>query len=121
VGIAIDDFGVGYSSLSYLRNFAVDTLKIDRSFVVNLADGTRDEAIVKAIISLAESLGLKVVAEGIESDFQLECLLNHPCDEAQGYLFSRPIPAEAFGRLLKERPRYFLPEQGTRLKRAHIK
>jgi diguanylate cyclase (GGDEF)-like protein/PAS domain S-box-containing protein len=121
VGIAIDDFGVGYSSLSYLRNFAVDTLKIDRSFVVNLADGTRDEAIVRAIISLAESLGLKVVAEGIESDFQLECLLNHPCDEAQGYLFSRPIPAEAFGKLLKERPQYFLPKQGMRLKRAYIK
>ncbi|MFC1455605.1 putative bifunctional diguanylate cyclase/phosphodiesterase [Microvirga arabica] len=120
VRIAIDDFGVGYSSLSYLKNFAVDTLKIDRSFVFNLADGTRDEAIVRAIISLAESLGLKVVAEGVENNLQLGCLLSHPCDEAQGYLFSRPIPAEAFGTLMLERPRYLFPKQGGRLRKAHI-
>jgi EAL domain-containing protein (putative c-di-GMP-specific phosphodiesterase class I) len=119
VRIAIDDFGVGYSSLSYLKNFAVDTLKIDRSFVFNLADGTRDEAIVRAIISLAESLGLKVVAEGVENSLQLGCLLSHPCDEAQGYLFSRPIPAEAFGTLMQEGPRYLLPKRGTRLRKAH--
>jgi diguanylate cyclase (GGDEF)-like protein/PAS domain S-box-containing protein len=121
VRIAIDDFGVGYSSLSYLKNFAVDTLKIDRSFVFNLADGTRDEAIVRAIISLAESLGLKVVAEGVETNLQLGCLLNHPCKEAQGYLFSRPVPAGAFGTLVKERPRYLIPKQGARLRNAQIK
>lgn len=120
VRIAIDDFGVGYSSLSYLKNFAVDTLKIDRSFVFNLADGTRDEAIVRAIISLAESLGLKVVAEGVENNLQLECLLSHPCDEAQGYLFSRPITAEAFSTLMQERPRYLLPKQGMQLRKVRI-
>jgi diguanylate cyclase (GGDEF)-like protein/PAS domain S-box-containing protein len=121
VRIAIDDFGVGYSSLSYLKNFAVDTLKIDRSFVFNLAHGTRDEAIVRAIISLSESLGLKVVAEGVENNLQLGCLLDLPCDEAQGYLFSRPVPAEAFGTLMKERPRYLLPKQETRLREAQIR
>ncbi|MXQ12112.1 EAL domain-containing response regulator [Microvirga makkahensis] len=121
VKIAIDDFGVGYSSLSYLKNFAVDTLKIDRSFIFNLADGTRDEAIVRAIISLAESLGLKVVAEGVETDLQLGCLLNHPCDEAQGYLFSRPVPAEKFSALMIERPQYLLPKQRMQLRKAHIK
>ena len=121
VRIAIDDFGVGYSSLSYLKNFAVDTLKIDRSFVFNLEDGTRDEAIVRAIISLAESLGLKVVAEGVETNLQLGYLLNHPCKEAQGYLFSRPVPAGAFSTLVKERPRYLIPKQGARLRSAQVK
>lgn len=121
VRIAIDDFGVGYSSLSYLRDFPVDTLKIDRSFILNLAEETRDEAIVRAIISLAESLGLKVVAEGVENSLQLGCLLNHPCKEAQGYLFSRPVPAETFDALVKERPRYLIPKQGARLRNAHAK
>ncbi|KLK93642.1 diguanylate cyclase [Microvirga vignae] len=111
VRIAIDDFGVGFSSLSYLKNFAVDTLKIDRSFISNLLAGSRDEAIVRTIISLAKSLELKVVAEGVESNPQLACLLDHSCDEAQGYLFSRPVPSDAFEALLKENPRYLVPKQ----------
>lgn len=121
VRIAIDDFGVGYSSLSYLKNFEVDTLKIDRSFVSSLSDGTRDEAIVRAIISMAESLELKVVAEGVETQSQLACLLNHPCDEAQGYLFSRPVPSDIFAGLLKERPSYLLPNPGIPLRKARAR
>lgn len=113
VRVAIDDFGVGFSSLSYLKNFAVDTLKIDRSFISSLLAGSRDEAIVRTIISLAKSLELKVVAEGVESNPQLACLLNHSCDEAQGYLFSRPLPPNAFEALLKESPRYLVPKQNV--------
>jgi EAL domain-containing protein (putative c-di-GMP-specific phosphodiesterase class I) len=118
VGVAIDDFGVGFSSLSYLKNFAVDTLKIDRSFISNLLAGSRDEAIVRAIISLAQSLELRVVAEGIETNPQLSCLLHHSCDEAQGYLFSRPVPSDAFEALLKDDPRYLLPKQNIPLKKV---
>jgi len=101
VRIAIDDFGVGFSSLSYVKNFPVDTLKIDRSFIANITSDSRDEAIVKAIVALAASLGLKVIAEGIESVQQLKCLRSHSCTEAQGYFFSRPVPAEAFEILLR--------------------
>jgi diguanylate cyclase (GGDEF)-like protein/PAS domain S-box-containing protein len=111
VRVGIDDFGVGFSSLSYLKNFAVDTLKIDRSFISSLLVGSRDEAIVRTIISLAQSLELKVVAEGVETGPQLACLLKHDCDEAQGYLFSRPIPVGAFEAMLKEKPRFLLPKQ----------
>jgi diguanylate cyclase (GGDEF)-like protein/PAS domain S-box-containing protein len=118
VGVAIDDFGVGFSSLSYLKNFAVDTLKIDRSFISNLLAGSRDEAIVRAIISLAQSLELRVVAEGVETNPQLSCLLHHSCDEAQGYLFSRPVPSDAFEALLKDDPRYLLPKQNIPLKKV---
>jgi diguanylate cyclase (GGDEF)-like protein/PAS domain S-box-containing protein len=118
VGVAIDDFGVGFSSLSYLKNFAVDTLKIDRSFISNLLAGSRDEAIVRAIISLAQSLELRVVAEGVETNPQLSCLLYHSCDEAQGYLFSRPVPSDAFETLLKDDPRYLLPKQNIPLKKV---
>lgn len=113
VRIAIDDFGVGFSSLSYLKNFTVDTLKIDRSFISSLLAGSRDEAIVRAIISLAQSLELKVVAEGVETNPQLACLLNFDCDEAQGYLFSRPVPSGVFEMLLRENPRYLLPKQNV--------
>ena len=121
VRIAIDDFGVGYSSLSYLKNFDVDTSKIDRSFVSSLSDGTRDEAIVRAIISMAESLDLKVVAEGVETRYQLACLINYPCDEAQGYLFSRPVPSEIFDGLLKERPGHLLPREDIPLRKARTR
>ena len=92
VSLAIDDFGTGYSSLSYLQRFPLDILKIDKSFVDELGRGEGIE-IVAAVIDLAHALGLQVVAEGVETPRQLEVLRELECDYAQGYLFSRPVPA----------------------------
>jgi diguanylate cyclase (GGDEF)-like protein/PAS domain S-box-containing protein len=92
--ISIDDFGTGFSSLNYLKQFPVDTLKIDQSFVRELLSNMNDDTIVKTIISMAHHLQLKVVAEGIETREQLVFLQQHLCDEGQGYFFSKPVPAE---------------------------
>ncbi|HWT55114.1 MAG TPA: EAL domain-containing protein [Rhodocyclaceae bacterium] len=94
VRIAIDDFGTGYSSLSHLRRFPVHKLKIDQSFVRDLCSSKGDESIVAAILSLAHNLGLESVAEGVETEAQLELLVRHRCMRFQGYLFSRPLPAD---------------------------
>jgi diguanylate cyclase (GGDEF)-like protein/PAS domain S-box-containing protein len=94
VKIAIDDFGTGYSSLSHLRRFPVHKLKIDQSFVRDLCSSKDDESIVAAILSLAHNLGLESVAEGVETQAQLELLVSHRCSRFQGYLFSRPLPAD---------------------------
>jgi diguanylate cyclase (GGDEF)-like protein/PAS domain S-box-containing protein len=102
VQVAIDDFGTGYSSLSYLRRFPIDTLKIDQSFVGQIASGDDDAAIVTAVIAMAQSLKLRVVAEGVETFEELEFIHAHHCEEAQGYYFSRPVPAEQFAKLLDE-------------------
>jgi EAL domain-containing protein (putative c-di-GMP-specific phosphodiesterase class I) len=100
VQVAVDDFGTGYSSLSYLRKFPVDALKIDQSFVRQISDG-EDTSIVTAVIAMAQSLKLRVVAEGVETVGELKFLRAHQCDEAQGYYFSRPVPPQQFAILLK--------------------
>ncbi len=96
VHVSIDDFGTGYSSLSYVKNFPVDRLKVDQSFVRNLTQDSNDAAIVRAIVTLGHSLGLKVVAEGVETPEQLARLRDEGCDEVQGYYFGRPMPAWDF-------------------------
>ena len=96
VTIAIDDFGTGFSSLSYLAKLPVDTLKIDRSFVIDMTAGPEGLALVSTIISLAHSLKLKVVAEGVETEEQSHLLRLLNCDEMQGDLFSKPVPGGRF-------------------------
>ena len=104
VTLAVDDFGTGYSSMSYLKHFPIDTLKIDRSFVTGLPGKHADVAIARAIVALGHSLGLKVTAEGVETEDQLEALALLQCDLVQGYLFSRPLPAEDFALWLRGVP-----------------
>jgi diguanylate cyclase (GGDEF)-like protein len=100
VSLSIDDFGTGYSSLAYLKKLPVSELKIDRSFVMQLDRDEDDATIVRSTIELAHNMGLRVVAEGVESEAVLQRLRHYGCDEAQGYLISRPQPAEAFARWL---------------------
>jgi EAL domain-containing protein (putative c-di-GMP-specific phosphodiesterase class I) len=103
VRLAIDDFGVGYSSLTHLKRFPIDTLKVDRSFIRDLPEDPEDKAITEAIIAMGKSLNLTVVAEGVETQEQQSFLQDHACDEMQGFLFSKPIAAEAFAELLRGR------------------
>jgi EAL domain-containing protein (putative c-di-GMP-specific phosphodiesterase class I) len=101
VRLAVDDFGTGYSSLSYLRKFPVDALKIDQSFIRQITTSPGETSVVTAVISMARSLKLRVVAEGVESQEELAFLEAHRCDEAQGYYFSPPVTSEQFARLLE--------------------
>jgi EAL domain-containing protein (putative c-di-GMP-specific phosphodiesterase class I) len=89
--IALDDFGTGYSSLSYLKNFPINTVKIDKSYFDEFPDNLRDTSLIKAIISLSRSLGLRIVAEGVETVQQLDALMQMRCDSVQGYVFSKPL------------------------------
>jgi diguanylate cyclase (GGDEF)-like protein len=103
IRLAIDDFGTGYSSMSLMKQFPIDTIKIDRSFVRNLADDGEDQAIAQAIINMGKALGMTIVAEGVETSEQEAFLRDHACDETQGFLFSRPVRPEDLPALLQQR------------------
>lgn len=96
VTVAIDDFGSGFSSLNYIKRLPVDVLKIDRNFIVDIETDPNDKAIVTGIVALAKSLGLTTVAEGVETEAQKQLLKELQCDTFQGYLLSRPVPADEF-------------------------
>ncbi|HTH94497.1 MAG TPA: EAL domain-containing protein, partial [Rhodocyclaceae bacterium] len=100
--LSIDDFGTGYSNLSYLKRFPVDKLKLDQSFVRDLAVSTEDQSIARAVIAMGHALRLKVIAEGVETEAQRQILASEACDEMQGYLFSRPVPADVCAQYLRE-------------------
>ena len=101
VHLSIDDFGTGYSSMAYLKRFTIDKLKIDQSFVRDIATDSDDAAIVIATIAMAHALNLTVIAEGVETEQQLAFLKDNGCEQMQGYYFSRPLPAEEVTRLLR--------------------
>jgi EAL domain-containing protein (putative c-di-GMP-specific phosphodiesterase class I) len=101
IRVAIDDFGTGYSSLAYLKRFPIDSLKIDRSFVADVPGDSGNTAITQAIMAMAHSLGLKVIAEGVESEEQFAFLRAHGCEELQGYFFSKPVTAEEATAMLR--------------------
>jgi EAL domain-containing protein (putative c-di-GMP-specific phosphodiesterase class I) len=113
--VSVDDFGTGYSSMNYLRRFPIDKLKIDRGFLKDLITSSDDASIVRAIISLAHSLRLKVVAEGVETPEQLRFLRSLGCDQYQGYHFSPPLPASEFARLVCD---WQKPEDGVSAEEA---
>ena len=117
IQLSIDDFGTGYSSLSYLHRFPINTLKVDRSFVNSMEDGSENGEIVRTVIALAKTLRLNVVAEGIETIHQLHQLRILGCEYGQGYLFSRPVPVEEAEYLIQDSSRFenIIPYQITRM------
>jgi EAL domain-containing protein (putative c-di-GMP-specific phosphodiesterase class I) len=113
VQIALDDFGTGYSSLSYLRSFPFDKIKIDRSFIQDLSNGSEPVAIVQAVANLAKCLNMTSTAEGVETQQQMDILQSMGCTEMQGYLFSRARPAKEIRQFFKQRPENQTPESLT--------
>ena len=109
VGVAIDDFGTGYSSLAYLRQFPVDILKIDRSFVAAITDSVEATALIRTLVQLGKQLGLKTLAEGIEQHDQFCQLQDEECDSGQGFMFARPLAADAVEAFLDGLPRLAVP------------
>jgi EAL domain-containing protein (putative c-di-GMP-specific phosphodiesterase class I) len=103
----MDDFGTGYSSLSYLRRYPFDVLKIDRSFIDDIVVDQGDRELIVAAIAMAHGMGLKVVAEGVETDQQLDILSEYQCDIVQGFLFRQPVTANEITRMLKEQQEIF--------------
>jgi diguanylate cyclase (GGDEF)-like protein len=124
IRLAIDDFGTGYSSMSLMKQFPIDTIKIDRSFIRDLPVDSEDQAIAQAIISMGKALGMTVIAEGVETVEQEAFLRNHACDEMQGFLFSKPLPAKQMADLLRAEPRLasppLQPEAGSGLERTVV-
>jgi EAL domain-containing protein (putative c-di-GMP-specific phosphodiesterase class I) len=109
VQLTVDDFGTGYSSLSYLRQFPVDSLKVDQSFVHEISSQRNDAAIVRAVISMGNSLKKRVIAEGVETREQMDFLTAEGCEEAQGYYFNRPMVADQFAKLLEAGVSHMIP------------
>ena len=124
IRLAIDDFGTGYSSMSLMKQFPIDTIKIDRSFVRDLPIDSEDQAIAQAIISMGKALGMTVIAEGVETLEQEAFLRSHACDEMQGFLFSKPLPAKQMADLLRAELQLasppLQPEAGSGLKGAVV-
>ena len=124
IRLAIDDFGTGYSSMSLMKQFPIDTIKIDRSFVRDLPVDSEDQAIAQAIISMGKALGMTVVAEGVETPEQQAFLRSHACDEMQGFLFSKPLPPKQMADLLRAEPALasppLQPDAGSGLESAVV-
>jgi EAL domain-containing protein (putative c-di-GMP-specific phosphodiesterase class I) len=113
IHLALDDFGTGYSSLSYLRRFTLHTVKIDRSFIIEIANNRDDAEIVRTIIGMSHALRRRVVAEGVETQDQLAVLRASRCDEIQGYLFSKPLTPDKAADLLHRQPWAESPKEST--------
>jgi EAL domain-containing protein (putative c-di-GMP-specific phosphodiesterase class I) len=111
IRISVDDFGTGYSSLAYVKRFPIDVLKIDRSFITDVTTNPTDAAITGAIIDMAHSMDVRVVAEGVETAEQLDFLRQRGCDEIQGYYFARPLPPIEITELLLKRSSLLTPAQ----------